>query len=208
MNQVLITPIFLLAAVAVTLAPGPDILFVIAKGVSQGRTTAIVAATGFVCGLSIHTALAVTGLSALILASAVAFTVVKIAGGAYLVYLGIRAWCSRGLISLPAPGTNHSPRRIFTQAFCMNVLNPKVAIFFLAFLPQFTHPDRGHLPAQFLILGLCFALQTWVIFSLVGAFSSVLGRSINRRPQLARTLDLLAGSIFVALGIRLAFTRN
>jgi threonine/homoserine/homoserine lactone efflux protein len=203
-----ISPVFLLASVAVTLAPGPDILYVVAKGISQGRATAIVAATGFVSGLSVHTAFAVTGLSALLLASAVAFTAVKLAGGAYLAYLGIRAWLSRGLISLPTAGVNHSHRRIFAQAFLMNVLNPKVAIFFLAFLPQFIHREAGHVPAQFLALGLCFALQAWVIFSVMGISSSRVGRCLSTRPNLARFLDRLVGSIFIALGAKLAFIKS
>jgi threonine/homoserine/homoserine lactone efflux protein len=203
-----ITPVFLLASVAVTLAPGPDILYVIAKGISQGRVTAVVAATGFVSGLSVHTAFAATGLSALLVASAVAFTVVKIAGGVYLIYLGVRAWLSRGLVSVPAVTVNHSHPRIFAQAFLMNVLNPKVAIFFLAFLPQFIHRDSGHVPSQFVALGLAFALQAWIVFSVMGVFSSAVGGCINTRPRFARFLDRLVGSIFIALGARLAFVRK
>jgi threonine/homoserine/homoserine lactone efflux protein len=203
-----ISPVFVLFSVGVILAPGPDILYVISKGVAQGRATAVVAATGFVSGLSVHTAFAATGLSALLLASAAAFIVVKIAGAAYLVYLGFRAWWSSGLISVPASGIRYSHRRIFTQAFFMNVLNPKVAVFFLAFLPQFIQRDRGQVAGQFLVLGVCFALLAWIIFSLAGTFSSLVGGWINTRPAVARFLDRLVGSIFIALGVRLAFVRR
>src|SRR6266850_8613917 len=135
MTAVVITPIFLLASAAVTISPGPDILYVLAKGISAGRRSALIAAVGFASGLSVHTTMAVVGLSALLMASAVGFTIVKFAGGAYLVYLGIRALTSGGLVSLPASGEPMTGKRIFTQAFVMNVLNPKVAMFFLAFLP-------------------------------------------------------------------------
>jgi threonine/homoserine/homoserine lactone efflux protein len=203
-----VSPVFVLLSVGVILAPGPDILYVISKGVAQGRATAVVAATGFVSGLSVHTAFAATGLSALLLASAAAFIVVKIAGAAYLVYLGFRAWWSSGLISVPVSGIRYSHRRIFTQAFFMNVLNPKVAVFFLAFLPQFIQRDRGQVAGQFLVLGVCFALLAWIIFSLAGTFSSLVGGWINTRPAVARFLDRLVGSIFIALGVRLAFVRR
>ena len=203
-----VTPVFLLASAAVIIAPGPDILYVIAKGISQGRATAIIAASGFVSGLSIHTAFAATGLSALLVASAVGFTIVKIAGGVYLIYLGVRAWLSRGLVSVPAATTDYSHPRIFAQAFLMNVLNPKVAIFFLAFLPQFIRRDSGRLPSQFVVLGLTFAALAWIIFSIMGVFSSAVGDCINTRPKFARFLDRLVGSLFIALGARLAFVSS
>src|SRR5437763_4468093 len=133
-----ITPVFVLASAAVTISPGPDILYVLAKGISQGRRTAVVAAAGFASGLSVHTPMAVVGLSALLMASTVAFTIVKFVGGAYLLYLGIKAFRSGGLVSVPRSGEPLSNRRVFGQALLMNVLNPKVAMFFLAFLPQFT----------------------------------------------------------------------
>ena len=204
----LISPVFVLSAAALALAPGPDILFVVAKGISQGRKMAVVAATGFISGLSIHTTLAVCGLSALLLASTLAFACLKTAGAAYLIYLGVKAWRSSGLLSLPPPGEPGSNKRIFMQAFLMNVLNPKVAIFFLAFLPQFTRPEAGSLAVQFLVLGLGFAAVSWIVFVLAGIFSSWVGSWIQARPKLARTLDRIAGSIFIALGIRLFHFQN
>lgn len=201
-----ISPLFILASIAIILSPGPDILYVLARGISHGRKTAIIAAAGFASGLSVHTTLAVCGLSALLVASAVAFTCVKIAGAAYLVYLGIRVWGSRGLISLPSTTNNLGHKRIYGQAFLMNVLNPKVAIFFLAFLPQFIRPELGHTPRQFFVLGLSFAIMSFIIFSLVGIFSSLFGHWITTRPKLIRFLDRLVGSIFVGLGVRLALS--
>ncbi|MDM7916388.1 MAG: LysE family translocator [Candidatus Eisenbacteria bacterium] len=208
MSEIPIRPEFLLASLAVILAPGPDILFVLGKGIYQGRRTAIIAASGFAAGLSVHTTFAMLGISALLLASTVAFTILKIAGALYLVFLGIKAWTSRGLISLPAPGKAIVHRRIFGQAFLMNVLNPKVAIFFLAFLPQFVRPDAGSVPAQFFVLGVCFAIMALAVFSLVGFWSAALGAWLGTRPRFARVLDRIAGSVFLALGVRLAFARK
>lgn len=208
MTAAVISPMFLLASAAVTISPGPDILYVLAKGIAQGRRPALIAAAGFASGLSVHTTMAVVGLSALLMTSAIAFTIVKIAGGAYLVYLGIRALFSGGLVSLPASGEPMSGQRIFAQAFAMNVLNPKVAMFFLAFLPQFTRRDQGNLSIQLLLLGISFAVIALVIFSLVGIFSSTLGAWIRSKPKGMRAFDFIVGSLFIGLGVRLALATN
>lgn len=203
-----ITPLFLLASAAVTISPGPDILYVLAKGISQGRRTGVVAATGFASGLSVHTTMAVVGLSALLMASAMAFTIVKLAGGVYLIYLGVKAFRSGGLVSVPRSGERMSDRRIFGQAFLMNVLNPKVAMFFLAFLPQFTKRDQGPVSTQLLLLGISFALVALVIFSLVGIFSAAIGGWLRSKPRGLRAFDYMIGSLFIGLGLRLALTTH
>ena len=208
MTASVITPMFLLASAAITLSPGPDILYVLAKGISQGRQPALIAAAGFASGLSVHTTMAVVGLSALLMASAVGFTVVKFAGGAYLVYLGIRASMSGGLVSLPASGEPMTGKRIFAQAFAMNILNPKVAVFFLAFLPQFTRRNQGNISIQLLLLGIAFALVALIIFSLVGVFSATLGAWIRSKPRGLRAFDFVIGSLFIGLGVRLALASN
>ncbi len=187
-----------------TLAPGPDILFVIATGIGRGRATAIVAAAGFASGLSVHTACAVFGLSALLKASAMAFTCVKIAGAAYMIWLGMKAFGSQGVLSLKASSSALPLRRIYGQAFVMNVLNPKVALFFLAFLPQFTSPQRGSLAVQLLILGICFALVAFSIFSTAGFFSAGFGSWLKQKPRAVRWMDRGVGALFIGLGVRLA----
>ena len=164
------TATFIFTSAALAIAPGPDILYVLAKGISQGRRSALIAAAGFCSGLSIHTAASACGLSALLVASATAFTTAKLLGAAYLIYLGARAIFSRGLISLPENQVSLSDRKIFAQAFLMNVLNPKVALFFLAFLPQFVRPERGAVPQQLILLGIGFGIISFAIFSLVGGF--------------------------------------
>ncbi|MES2568470.1 MAG: LysE family translocator [Verrucomicrobiota bacterium] len=198
----MIPPLFLLASIAVIAAPGPDILYVVAKGISQGRRAALIASLGFACGLSVHTTLAALGLSALLVASVPAFTILKLSGAAYLLYLGMMAFRSQGFCSIPSHGEAIPGWRIFRQAFVMNVINPKVALFFLAFLPQFTQPGRG--ASQLLMLGGCFAVLSLMLFSLAGVCSSMLGHLIHARPRLTRGLDYLVGAVFVLLGIQLA----
>jgi threonine/homoserine/homoserine lactone efflux protein len=198
------TPAFIIASAALAIAPGPDVLYVLAKGVSQGRRAALIAAAGFCSGLSVHTTASACGLSALLVASATAFTVVKLLGAAYLIYLGIRAILSRGLISLPENSAALSGRKIFAQAFLMNVLNPKVALFFLAFLPQFVRTDQGGIPRQLLSLGIGFGLIAFFVFTLVGVFSAALGQRIRSSHTLTRLLDRIAGAAFILLGLRLA----
>jgi threonine/homoserine/homoserine lactone efflux protein len=198
------TATFILASAALAIAPGPDILFVLAKGISQGRRSALIAAAGFCSGLSVHTAASACGLSALLVASATAFTVAKLLGAAYLVYLGVRALFARGLISLPENQLASSDRKIFAQAFLMNVLNPKVALFFLAFLPQFVRLEQGPIPQQLILLGIGFGVISFAVFSLVGVFSDALSRRLRNRPTITRLLDRIAGIVFILLGLRLA----
>jgi threonine/homoserine/homoserine lactone efflux protein len=198
-------PAFLLACVLIVLAPGPDILYVLATGIARGRTTAVVAAGGFASGLSVHTGCLALGLSALLVASTKAFACVKIAGAAYLLWLGVKSLRSRGAISLSAGDRPLARRRIFAQAFLMNVLNPKVALFFLAFLPHFAIPEAGHLFRQFLVLGAWLALLAFTIFSMVGVFSSGIGGWLRQRPRATRWIDRLVGVVFLGIGVRLVF---
>ncbi|MFT3784118.1 MAG: LysE family translocator [Nibricoccus sp.] len=204
MTDLAVTPAFLLASAAITLSPGPDILYVLAKGISQGRRSALVAAAGFCSGLSVHTTAAAVGLSAMLVASSAAFTAVKVCGAAYLVYLGIRAIVSKDLIAVPDQHERLPDKRIFAQAFVMNVLNPKVALFYLAFIPQFIPPNATHPGMHFMALGISFAVVALAIFSSVGVFSGSISLLIRSRPKLTFHLNRLAGLIFIALGVRLA----
>lgn len=198
---------FLGASVALTLAPGPDNIFVLTQGISRGRRPAIVTALGMCSGISIHTTAAAFGISALFYSSLLAFTVVKYAGAAYLLYLAYRALTERSVVTLGTPDVR-SDLTLFKRGFVMNVLNPKVAMFFLAFLPQFVLPASGHLPLQMLLLGLIFMLQAVIIFCLIGYFSGSIGAFILARPKLARQFDRLTAGVFASLGIRLALAER
>jgi threonine/homoserine/homoserine lactone efflux protein len=194
---------FLGASIALSLAPGPDNIFVVTQGIARGRKAAIVTALGMCSGVSVHTTLAAFGISALFYSSLVAFNIIKYAGAAYLLYLAYKTLRERSAIRL-AKADDRSGAALFKRGFIMNVLNPKVAMFFLAFLPQFISPKTGHFALQMLLLGLIFMLQAIVIFCLIGYFSGSVGNLILTRPRIGTYLDFLTAGVFTSLGIRLA----
>ena len=196
--------VFLAASIVVIVAPGPDNILVLTRGISQGRKAAMVSAAGASVGLVCHSLFAAAGLSAILAQSALAFAVVKYAGAAYLIYLGAKALMSKDGFTVSEGGGALRLRSIFVQGVASNVMNPKIAVFFLAYLPQFTHPTAGGMAPQLLLLGLAFALFTWVIFSLLGYFSGSLGGWLGRRPRFSDALRWLTGGVFITLGLRLA----
>jgi threonine/homoserine/homoserine lactone efflux protein len=198
---------FLGASVALTLAPGPDNIFVITQGIARGRKPAIVTALGMCSGISVHTTAAAFGLSAVFYSSALAFNVVKYAGAAYLLYLAWKTLGERSAIKLSV-ADERPATELFKRGFIMNVLNPKVAMFFLAFLPQFVAPAANSIPLQILLLGVIFMLQAIVIFCLIGYFSGSIGSFILARPRIAKYFDLLTAGVFASLGIRLALVER
>lgn len=197
-------PLFLAASMAITAAPGPDNLQVLARGISQGRAAGLVAALGFAAGLTFHTALAAFGVAALLRSSPLAFEIVKIAGGLYLIWIGFKALTRHGLSSAHDRPPQPLPA-VFRQSVVGNMMNPKVTLFFVVFLPQFVDPNgTSHVALQMIELGVVFMLQTLVIFSLFGLFAGTLGAWLKRRPRVGVWLDRLAGATFVALGLRVA----
>ncbi len=192
---------------ALTLAPGPDNIFVMTQGIARGRKPAIVTALGMCSGISVHTSAAAFGISAIFYSSIIAFNIVKYAGAAYLIYLAYKTLKERSAIS-PVNPDERSSASLFKRGFIMNVLNPKVAMFFLAFLPQFVSADAGYLPFQMLTLGLIFMIQAIIIFSLIGYFSGTIGGFIISRPNIARQFSFLTAGVFASLGIRLALTER
>lgn len=199
---------FLGASVALTLAPGPDNIFIMAQGIARGRRPAIVTALGMCSGISVHTTAAAFGISALFYSSAVAFNGVKYAGAAYLLYLAFRTLRERSCVNLPIADDRPPVAALFKRGFIMNMLNPKVAMFFLAFLPQFVTPAGGSVPLQMLLFGLIFMLQAIVIFCLIGYFSGSIGSFILARPHIAKYFDFLTVGVFAALGVRLALAER
>jgi threonine/homoserine/homoserine lactone efflux protein len=198
---------FLGASAALTVAPGPDNIFVLTQGIARGRRPAIVTALGMCSGISVHTTAAAFGISTVFYSSAVAFSVVKYAGAAYLLYLAFRTLKERSAVRLAAVD-DRPAAALFKRGFIMNVLNPKVAMFFLAFLPQFVTPAAGHVPLQMLALGLVFMAQAVVIFTLIGYFSGSIGSFILARPRVARRFDWLTAGVFASLGVRLALAER
>jgi threonine/homoserine/homoserine lactone efflux protein len=199
---------FLAAAILITLSPGPDNLMVLGVGMSRGRRQGMVFGLGCALGCLSHTVLAAVGISALIAASPLAFGALKIGGGLYLVWLGVHALRSRGGAQAGNGATQQeSLRRLFCKGLFANAINPKVVLFFLAFLPQFVVTARGSVGLQTGLLGLTFTAQAALLFGLLGYFSGAVGRWLNRRPHAGAWLDRLAGCIFVGLGLRLIIAR-
>jgi threonine/homoserine/homoserine lactone efflux protein len=202
---------FLLISLVCILAPGPDNLSVISYGISRGRRAGMFFGAGCAAGCLLHTFWAFIGVSALIKASVTAFAILKIAGALYLFYLALLAFRSSGLAGLnPVSASDASVRDTvyFRRGFLANALNPKVALFFLAFLPQFTQPPKPpNLPlsVQFLLLGLLFALLTLAVFLIIGAFSGAVGRLLKKHSRLGVWLDRFTGTVFVLLGLKLLF---
>lgn len=195
---------FLLASVAVTASPGPDNLMVLGLGMSRGRAAGI--AFGLGCGLGClsHTLLAVIGVGALVAASPLAFTLLRLGGGLYLAWLGLQCLRSRGGSRVPtAEGSGPGLRALFLRGVMANAINPKVILFFLSFLPQFVSPRGGPVSAQLAVLGVVFTAQAALLFALLGAFAGTVGQWLNRRPAAGLWLDRIAGLIFIGLGLRL-----
>lgn len=200
--------ILLFSATAVVLAftPGPDILYVLTRGAAQGRRAGFAAAAGFSLGNIGHTLFSVIGLSALLVSSATAFMAVKIAGAAYLVWLGIQMFRSPGMGASAARMEPKGLFRIFRQSVVANLLNPKVAVFFLALFPQFVEPSRGSTTAQTVCLGALFIFWTFVCFGFTAWCSGWLNRWLAARPALGGRMNRIAGTILVGLGLKLALS--
>lgn len=202
--------LFVAASLAVIAAPGPDNVYVLTRGIGQGRKVALVSAWGMCSGLLFHTTLAAFGLSTILARSTVAFSVVTYIGAAYLVYLGISAFLSSEEFSPSAEKIIAVKLRgFFLRGLTMNLLNPKVAVFFMAFLPQFAGPSvgtAGGAALRLVALGLVFALLSVVVFSAIALFSGVVGDRLSRNPRLSTTLRRSTGCVLVGLGVRLALS--
>lgn len=196
--------LFLATSIAITFAPGPDNLQVLARGISQGRAAGLVAALGFATGVTFHITLAALGVAAVLRSSPLAFQILKLAGAAYLVWIGVKALRSQGLAA-----AGDRPRQplsaIFRQSVLGNMMNPKVTLFFVVFLPQFVDAHGAQsVTLQMLELGLVFMAQTVVVFSVFGLCAGTIGGCLKRRPRAGVWLDRLAGLTFIVIGIRIA----
>lgn len=185
--------------------PGPDLIYVLTKGISTGKKAGLISATGVTLGIFVHTVFAALGLSIILKTSALAFTIVKIIGASYLIYLGIKTLISRDELKMTEE-VKTSARKIFIQGLVSNTLNPKVALFFMAFLPQFIKTNGTEISSvPFLILGSIFALFTLIFLAILGYFSGSVGHYLKTRASLAKWINNISGSVMILLGIRLAF---
>jgi threonine/homoserine/homoserine lactone efflux protein len=198
---------FLIAALALNLAPGPDMLYVIGRSVGQGRKAGIVSSLGVFVGCWMHILAAAFGIAALLRSSPMAFNVVRYAGAAYLIYLGIRLLVQKADLSSQQLKAE-SLISIFRQGAITNMLNPKVAIFFLAFLPQFIDAHRGSVALQIVVLGLIFNVGGTLVNLAVAYAGGTLGELLRRNQSVARLQRQFTGLIFVGLGLRLAWQKR
>ncbi len=200
--------VFAAASLALLLVPGPAVLYIVTRSVSQGRGAGLVSVLGVHVGSVVHVAAAALGLSALLASSATAFAVVKYAGAAYLVWLGVQKLRSRSLAADAPVPPPVSRRRLFAQGIVVNILNPKTAIFFLAFLPQFVHPQRGPVAIQILVLGGCFILLGMLSDGAYAVLAGLLAGRLRRTVRARRRLDRASGVVFLGLGAGAALAGN
>ncbi|HZE91376.1 MAG TPA: LysE family translocator [Rhizobacter sp.] len=203
-------PLFAATALLLNLTPGADMLFVATTSAATGRRAGLMAAWGVGAGCLVHVALAAAGLSALLAASDWGFAALKWAGAAYLVWMGLALWCSPKASAVAAPA-QPNPRSVFCRGALTNALNPKVALFFLAFLPQFIAPDAAHQARAFVLLGLWFSVSGTLVNLGVGWLAASASRRLlghAARGALAQRLRRLAGLVFVGLGLKLALASS
>ncbi|EFW90884.1 threonine/homoserine/homoserine lactone efflux protein [Haladaptatus paucihalophilus DX253] len=198
---------FVPAALALNVAPGPDSIYTLKRSISDGRTAGVMAAAGTSTGSLVHTTAAVLGLSALLKASALAFTAVKLVGAAYLLYLGVTTFRNRDEFDIASDGETQSHAESFRQAFVINVSNPKVAVFFLAFLPQFVE-SSGNAPVQIFTLGVLFGCLGFCYQAALATFSSRARRVILERAVVRDLLRYASASVLVGFGVELLFEKR
>jgi threonine/homoserine/homoserine lactone efflux protein len=197
-----------IAAFILSVIPGPDMLYIIARGTGQGRSAGLVSGLGIATGGLVQTCAVALGLSGLFLMVPTAYEVIKYVGAIYLVYLGIRTILSSQETLASPSGEKTGLARVFLQGSLTTLLNPKVAFFYLAFLPQFVDQTKGHVPLQLLILGLVYNITGLAVDSSVAYLSGFLGQWIKDRLGAAKLLRWLAGGTFIGLGVRLAFSQR
>jgi threonine/homoserine/homoserine lactone efflux protein len=191
------------------LSPGPAVLYIVARSVEQGRIAGLASVCGITTGTLVHVLAAALGLSALLASSALAFAIVKYAGAGYLIYIGVRRILSR--LDTPVAQAKQPARslgRVYRDGFVVNLLNPKTALFFLAFLPQFVDPSRGEVVFQIAFLGLLFALMGLASDGLYALAAGTAGRWVKRNSHFLRWDRYVTGGVFIGLGVTAAFAGN
>ncbi len=199
-------PLFIIASISLLLIPGPAVLYILTRSIDQGRTAGLISVLGLQTGTLVHVAGAALGLSAILLSSAVAFNIVKFLGAAYLIYLGVRT-----LLSPPRPVTDEHVEptrlsRIYSQGVVVNTFNPKLALFFFAFFPQFVDPDRGTVGFQMLFLGCLFVMLALCTDSTYAMIAGTMGQWLKRSQRFWKGQRYFAGTIYIGLGLTTALT--
>jgi len=200
--------LFVIAALVLLLTPGPAVLYIVTRSIDQGRRAGLVSVLGVHVGTLAHIFAAAAGISALLAASATAFGIVKYLGAAYLIYIGVRRLLDRSTITAVTPGAPRRLRRAFLDGVVINVLNPKTALFFLAFLPQFVTVSRGHVGAQIVCLGVVFVLLGAVTDSLYALTAGTAARWLRGKPRFLASERWISGGLYIGLGLVAAMSSN
>ena len=192
---------FMGAALILLLIPGLGVMYIVTRSVYQGRRAGLLSALGLTTGALVHVVAATVGLSAILLASAAAFGIVKALGAGYLVFLGVRTLLTRQTIARVAAPAPLSPWRLYAGGVLVSIFNPKIALFFLAFLPQFVEPGRGPIPRQVLMLGLIYVAMALVTDSAYALLAGSIGSWFSKRVMRGPLLKVVSGSVYLGLGL-------
>ncbi|QSH40361.1 LysE family translocator [Lentisphaerota bacterium ZTH] len=195
--------LFLAASVALIITPGPDSIYVLSRGVSEGRSAGIVSALGVSCGLMVHTLAAALGLAILLKTSMIAFWTLKIIGGVYLIYLGFKMLKNKNALDIQFTSGGLDIKKCFAQGFLTNVLNPKVALFFVAFLPQFVSATHPNYSLRIILLGCAFTVLTIIYLGCLGMFAGFIGGWLRSKEGLSRKISCCSGAALILLGSRI-----
>ncbi len=199
---------FTAASALLALAPGPDNIFVLTQSIVYGRAAGLRVTLGLCTGLVVHTSVVTLGVAAVFQTSLVAFNVLKYCGAAYLLYLAWQAFrASSSKVEIGAKKAL-TPWQLYRRGIIMNATNPKVSLFFIAFLPQFTNPEKGPISLQLILLGVIFAVITIIVFGLISQAAGTIGQWINRSEKGEKILNRIAGLVFASLAIKLILTEK
>jgi len=201
--------LYVAASLALIATPGQDMIYVITRSLAQGRFAGVCSAVGVCIGILVHTALAALGVGAILHASETLFVALKLAGAAYLIYLGVKLLATRaGREGIAAPKDRLSPSALVRQGILSNVTNPKIVLFFFAFLPQFVDPASAHATRDLALLGVLYALLALPVKAAVGIAAGSLSERVLRNPSMIAWMNRVSGGVLVALGLRLAMSER
>ena len=198
-------PAFILSGILLNLTPGADTMYIRGRSTAQGKKAGIYSALGISTGTLFHTTFVAFGLSLVVARSPIAFDIIKYAGAVYLIYLGIRMFLSKPASTSSPDLTDVNTGKLYLSGILTNLLNPKVALFFLVFLPQFVAPGQIHNPVPYLMLGIIFIIPGTIWCIILALFAAKLSRKIKSNNQISVWLNRLTGGIFIGLGLKLAF---
>jgi len=200
--------LFFAASLILLVTPGPAVFYIVARSIDQGRVAGVVSTLGVAAGSCVHSLAAALGVSAILASSATAFTLVKLIGAGYLIYLGIRKFLVPDPVETDLAVARSRLREIFAQGLVVNVLNPKTALFFLAFLPQFVDVSKGHVALQMILLGVMFAALGILSDGAYAIAAGIFGKWLKRHTGVLKAQRYFAGSVYLGLGVLTAATGN